>query len=355
MKKAFTLIELLVAMAVLALMIAFASMVFSVSIDTYRASTATTEIMQKLRAVTDQLDTDFKGLRRDAPLLIEFNLDDPNRYDKIMFFAEGDFSSIQVYNMTAGHGHPDPVNGDTVIRGNVARVFYGQASVNGYNPGASDEPKDPKGPKERKRILARRQHILTDDQNVEAWPNTNVSDLGDKYDTDNQTKEDRYEHDRLSLARWKIIEDLLYDAGNSVRQICFETPRPQINTSNSRTFHKLLCEGVGSFAIQWSYWDDNDKRFYWFPSTDPDGPYGGAVSHFSLMTKNRFGVYFNIPGNNPITDWSPISAGNVQYRSGQSFAANFFPAALKFTFTLYDSKGVIKDGMVFSHIVYLEQ
>ena len=29
------------------------------------------------------------------------------------------------------------------------------------------------------------------------------------------------------------------------------------------------------------------------------------------------------------------------------------PSALKFTFKLYDSKGIIKNGKIFTHIVYL--
>ena len=31
-----------------------------------------------------------------------------------------------------------------------------------------------------------------------------------------------------------------------------------------------------------------------------------------------------------------------------------WPKAIKFTFTLYDSKGIIKGGRTFTHIVYLE-
>ena len=32
----------------------------------------------------------------------------------------------------------------------------------------------------------------------------------------------------------------------------------------------------------------------------------------------------------------------------------YWPKALKFTFTLYDSKAVIKGGRTFTHIVYLD-
>ncbi len=332
MKKAFTLIELLVAMAVLALMIAFASMVFTVSIDTYRVSAATAEIMQKLRVVTDQLDADFKGLRKDAPLLMWFQLDAQNRYDQIMFFADGDFSSIQLYTQAPDAGQPDSATGDAVVRGNTARVFYGQTNLTAI---------------ERNRILARRQHILTADTNVDNWPQYNAGVLTN-FDT---TRNEWYEHDRLSLANWKIVSSS--DIGSSVIPVCFDS-RPRINTNAD--YHKLLCEGLGSFSIQFAYWDslNGNDRFYWFPSTDPDGADGPARSHFVLRVQSAFGVYFNVPAPDIAdTDWGRVNS--VAYQSGQTFAPDFFPAAIKFTFKLYDSNGVIKDGMEFSHIVYLEK
>jgi prepilin-type N-terminal cleavage/methylation domain-containing protein len=355
MRKGFTLIELLVAMAVLALMIAFASIVFKVSIDTYRVSAATAEIMQKLRAVTDQLDADFKGLRKGAPLLIWFQLDDPNRYDQIMFFADGDFSSVQLYEDVV-NGEPK-TDGTNVVRGNVARVFYGQANVNTHDPGT--EPRDPRGPNERRRILARRQHISDPcNTHVDKWPDLSMPNLNFSAQTTYNGKlyrnNERYEHDRLSLSQWQAVEGPEYDGSNEIIDICFNN-RPQIDTGDPNTYHKLLCEGVGSFSIQWAYWDNlnGNNRFYWFPSKDPDGAEGPAQSHFLLRGKTAFGVYFNIPGNFTNSDWYAV--GNIVYKSGNNFAAEFFPAVIKFTFRLYDSKGVIRDGMEFSHIVYLEQ
>jgi hypothetical protein len=41
-------------------------------------------------------------------------------------------------------------------------------------------------------------------------------------------------------------------------------------------------------------------------------------------------------------------------RDNDAFAADFFPVAVKFTFRLYDSKGVIEGGREFTHIIYLE-
>ena len=112
MKKGFTLIELVVAVGILAMMLGFTSVIFKVSIKGSRVVGANAEIMQKLRAVTDQLDRDLRGLDKDAPLLIWFEKtsnaqDDPNtRFDQIMFFATGDFQSTQLYTSNLSNNKP---------------------------------------------------------------------------------------------------------------------------------------------------------------------------------------------------------------------------------------------------------
>lgn len=122
--KAFTLVELLVAIGILAMVMSFASVIFRVSIDSYRTAMANAEIMRKLRAITDQLNADFQGLRKEGEIFAAWvavpgpgaDPCDPNsyeRFDRIMFFADGDFQSYRV----------NPATGN-VIRGNVARVCY---------------------------------------------------------------------------------------------------------------------------------------------------------------------------------------------------------------------------------------
>jgi type II secretory pathway pseudopilin PulG len=333
MKKSFTLIELVVAVALLAIVFLFAGTIFKVSINAYRTAVANAEIIQKLRAITDQLNADFKGIRTDAPLLFWFHEDtnDPSqRYDQIMFFADGDFQSTQLYDGPSGSEVPAPT-GDPVV-GNVARIHYGQAKSR--DP-ADDTMKDPFDLKKENRLLARRQHILTADTKLAEWPHADMLDFGNGSGA-NKLNE-RYEHDSLSLAQWKIIEGSIYEA--RIIPTCF-TIRPLVDMGDPNTFHKLMCEGVGSFAIQWAYWDSGDKRFYWFPSDD----------HFILIG-NKFGVYFNVPGSMTITGWDPIE--NVKYKSGDKFLSNFYPKAIKFTFRLYDSKGIIKEGREFTHIVYI--
>ena len=325
MKKGFTLIELVVAVALLSMVLSFAGVIFNVSIDSHRTAKANAEIMRNLRAITDQLNTDFAGIRTDAPLLIWFEKDggnDPNRYDQIMFFANGDFQSVQTYEGNSIGAGPDP-EGDLVVCGNVARVYYGQA-------------------KDDRSLLARRQHILTADTRVENWPDVDMSNFD--YD-----ENEELEHDRLSLAEWKTV-----DAGDYVTivGVCFDY-RPLIDMdAPEETFHKLMCQGVGSFAIQWAYWDDREERFLWFPSDDPDGDGSDSDSHFGLVS-DEFGVYFNIRGSIGRYDWYSIE--EAETKADEDFSS--YPKALKFTFRLYDSQGIIgqdgEKGREFTHIVYL--
>ncbi|UCF43347.1 MAG: type II secretion system protein [Planctomycetota bacterium] len=346
MRKGFTLIELVVAVALLSMVLSFAGLIFNVSIDSHRTAKASAEIMRNLRAITDQLNTDFAGIQTDAPLLISFKQDpaDPNqRYDQIMFFANGDFQSIQTYLGSSGNAVPHP-DGEWVLKGNAARIHYAQAQF--YEDGRYIEPYDD-DMDEQDRMLARRQHILSASDRLKAWPNVNMSNF-------NFRDNEELEYDRLSLVEWNTVDGGEYD---TIVRECFEPDaRPLIDMESpegpEETFHKLMCEGVGSFAIQWAYWGQDDKRFYWFPSDDPDGDGSDRDSHFDSMP-DEFGVYFNIPGSINEREWYSIE--DAEDKAGEDFSA--FPRALKFTFRLYDSKGIIEregeKGREFTHIVYL--
>jgi prepilin-type N-terminal cleavage/methylation domain-containing protein len=378
--RGFTLIELLVAIAILAIVLSFAGVIFRVSVDSQRTALANAEIMQKLRAITDQLNSDLKGLQTDAPLLIWFRQDpkDPNqRYDQIMFFADGYFQSTQLYD-----GNPPAVplvpapTGRPII-GNVARVYYGQAQS---LDSRSNIMKYPFYLDRQKRLLARRQHILTADPDLYVWPS--ASDVSGTFDdVDGAPKgynnNEIFEHDSLLLARWKTLDITAYDTSggtDTLLNFCFDFP-PWVNIGDAKTFHKLMCEGVGRFTIQWAYWDPGldpinplDDKLMWFPSDNPDG--SGTYSHFDLVRMDGFpskppvtpkpgytdfdvfGVFFNIPNGTQRNYWGIASL--MRYNPTNKFPSGFYPKALKFTFTLYDSKGVIKNGRTFTHIVYLD-
>ena len=51
-------------------------------------------------------------------------------------------------------------------------------------------------------------------------------------------------------------------------------------------------------------------------------------------------------------EWDP--AGQIKWTRGQQgVPQSITTRAFKFTFMLYDSKGIIKNGRTFTHIVYL--
>jgi len=336
-RQGFTLVEMVVALGLLVIVILFAGVIFKASIGSYRVAMAQAEIMRKLRTITEQLDSDFKGLRKDAPLFIWFQLD-PNdlnrRLDQIMFFADGDFQSTQIYN-----GKP--------IVGNLARINYSQAQ--------SIDPRykmlnAPVNLRSYDRLLARRQHISTADMALDAWPDPN------NFATFNLVNNDFYEHDRISLSQWQALLTQPAIVTQTI-DACLGAnggSRPTVDLANPNTLHMLMIEGVGSFSVQWSYMFTNAGQtfIYWWPSDDPDGnPATPFDSDFSRMPTAPFGFYFNVAAPSPsFTNW--FSYGGALYLAG-AVVEPIWPKALKFTFTLYDSRGVFKEGQTFTHIVYL--
>ena len=289
--KAFTLIELVVAIAILVLVTSFAGAVFRISIGSHRTGLANAEIMQRLRAITDQFNRDFKGIRRDAPMAIQFRRDGDTRRDSIVFFANGDFQSIRQYWYSGSSGPALR----TVV-GNVASIYYGQAS---------DEPgSDPN-------ILARKQKILTSDTSL----------------TDSPLLSDPNEFLKESLAVWRVGLDANF--ANWVAN-----PRVDFYSYLEEDLPLYMTDGVANFMIQVAEWDG--ETFIWFPDN----------SHF---TDDIFGFFYNAPITNVPVSWSDESAS--------------WPKAVKFTFTLYDSRGIIREcdpetgvmrqGRTFTHIVYL--
>ena len=343
--KAFTLIELLVAIGILAVILSFVSVIFKVSIGAYRTAIANAEIMQKLRAITNQLNTDFKGLRKNGEIFVVWvakpvpatadykdnDLDGYERFDRIMFFADGDFQSYKV---------------NPIVRGNVARICYMIAKNGNVRAPGQDRTK---------RVLARSLHILTADPSLADFPDPNNLSDAQWFEWNNQ-----YEYDKISLEGWKeiswdnkmnmlsVMSDITVGTSNVSEAIRGVTVEP----SDANSIHMLLCEGVGEFKIQG--WYDAQQR--WIPEVDPDGDGDLADTHFFLNDPN--GV--NVPGVlYPYPPYGLINMNNINYR-GQIDEANFnavpgLGRALKFTFTLYDSKGIIKNGMTFTHIVYLDK
>ncbi len=340
--KAFTLIELLVAIGILAIVMSFASVIFRVSIDAYRTAIANAEIMQKLRAITGQLNTDFKGLRKDGEIYVAWvakpvpaagykdnDLDGYERFDRIMFFADGDFQSYSINPM---------------IRGNVARISYMVARKGILR--AEDQARED-------RILARTQHILTSDPA-----------LADFLDPDNFTDlqwyewNNRYEYGKMSLDEWKMIPwankadmlSVICDVKIQNSNVNEQIRGAAVDPADPNSIHMLLCQGVGEFKIQgW-----NDALQQWLPEVDPDGDGDLVDTHFYMDgSENVPGVLY------PYPTYGRVMINNISYSQGQVDEEHFgaipgLGRAFKFTFTLFDSKGIIKEGRTFTHIVYLD-
>jgi prepilin-type N-terminal cleavage/methylation domain-containing protein len=343
MKKAFTLIELVVAVALLAIVFAFAGTIFKVSISSYRTAVANAEIMQKLRAITDQMNADFKGLRKDGEIFVIWKAE-PNsheRFDRIMFFADGDFQSYEPYK----GGKPDR-SGDP-IRGNVARICYMLGNKRPANIGDPIEERPYGGQKPEKRILARTQHILTADAQF-AGSQAPSSEL----DWYNWNDIFEYDYDMNSLDKWKDVlwqnkKDMLSvitDVNVDYSTIYPNIRGTMVDPADANLIHNLLCEGVGEFKVQG--WYDAEKR--WVPefdSRDFDG----------LPTDRVPGVLYPYPPYGTVILGGDFYGNNSQELLNEAKFDSIpgLGRALKFTFTLYDSKGVIKEGRTFTHIVYL--
>ncbi len=343
--NAFTLIELLVAIGVFVVVISFASQIFKVCIDSHRTALANAEIMQKFRAITNQLDSDFKGLDKDGELFVVWDANvvtdksglclSEERLDRIMFFAEGDF---QAY-------------GKNTIRGNIARICYTLAK-NGL--------KRPKQLGKSERILARTQHILIDEVTQK-----------DIYDPNKfspvKWKEwhDSYQYDNISLEQWKHLDlqikidilsmicDITIDGGSIKSRAGKNLMGVSVSPDDPNALPMLLCEGVGEFKIQG--WDNTNKK--WLPEVDPDGNRNLSDTNFYLTDPNRLpGVLYPWPFQE--TGEFPIK--NVTYPLSKINRENFnsipgLGRALKFTFTIFDSKGIIKSGRRFTYIVSLDK
>ena len=381
--NAFTIIELLVAVALLVILVALSSAVFTTTVKAHRKATASIEVTRTLRALTDQLSADFRGLRKDMPLMIRFYPTiDPllpgdigPSCDMIHLFADGDFQTTNQYDDNNG--------GMKTIVGNVARICYSHANSRDQiaSPGTEDF--------ENHQVLARKAHILTADADIAAVYGqipriTNISGAIDytQFETSfgqyswsgSFLDENELEFSTITLTQWQNALNYLDggrpdNADTFINRSMDDDSRPFISLSAMETLHLLMAQGVLDFQVQWAYSNDdliipatgltpNPPLFAgirWWPSRDPNGDEDYSDDEYDLMNGNDpFGVYFTLPnGVNTTTDpWFAI--GNCQIDGGYYFSSTFYPKALKFTFTLRDTNGIFEDGKTFTHIVYLD-
>ena len=98
-----------------------------------------------------------------------------------------------------------------------------------------------------------------------------------------------------------------------------------------------------------------------FRDGDPDGNGNNFDSDFISVLFSEFGVYYNLPGgvdNLILPNWFTLP--EISTITGKTYIP--FPSALKFTFTIEDSVGLIEQringrktrGKTFAHIVSLD-
>jgi len=311
-----TLVELLVAVAISVTMMLAVSVIFKSTTKASGRALALNEIMRQARALTQQLKQDFRGLRKDLPLAViyqarqNYDTDDPDaiaRYDRIVFFANGDFQDL------AGGAS-----------GNWARIFYGQSG--------DTFPDNPDAVAPPRRILTRRQKIMTSDLSLVTPVDQNTSSV--EYDDDPLEGISLTVGLPMTIDFWKNLPAGSYDNLFINNYELSFIRRPMISESAAQ---------LGGNAVQRMYLLPDVANFeidiwgipgypHWFPDlprqllfVDQGGPVG---------------LYYNIP--------PPL---NPDY---PCFQLTSLPKALKFTFTLFDkNRRHFPEGKTFSYIIKL--
>ena len=351
MKKAFTIVELLVAVGLLTGLLAASGIIFKSAINTQRAANATAEITRKLRTITDQLTADFEHLLKDGEIFLVWVAKDDNelgryvRFDRMVFFTTGNFYT---YHQRFGD-----------IRGNKARICYMLANNNdGYR--APVQSRD-------ERVLARTQHVYTPSDPAARPDFPDISNTPDSFTAEDDNNS---EYDTIEYTQWRDINysdpctkaDML----TAITDITIGTTNrggATVDTEDPNSIHMLLAEGVGEFTIQG--WYEAQQR--WVPQVDPDGDGDLDDTDFILANSDNPSAGLdpcNVPGiwypyQIHVRGPDPSDPSLPQYSVGDLNESHFndipgLGRALKFTFTLYDSRGIFPEGKTFTHIVYLD-
>jgi prepilin-type N-terminal cleavage/methylation domain-containing protein len=362
MKKAFTIVELLVAVALLAMLMAISSMVFAAAVKAYRTAGAAAEIAAKLQVMTQQLDEDIRGLREDGEFLLVWSpwpeldgdgsfLDEdadgiPDRYlslDRLLFFADGAFQTYDAQPAdTDNNGTADST---AMVYSNLARLCYIFARDE-RNMEAAQEPNP------ARRMLCRTQHLISGDTTLPSFPNISAWDAL-IFGQNNF----HYEYQTMTMEDWFNLSGVIKgDMLTAIMDMTFEpstvTPNgPQIILNDPDTLHQLFMQGIGQFHVQ--IWRSDLTPNRWYPELDPDGD--GSYGDSDYYVNSNLIETVSLGGMWNINNGNDTSYFTLYYPEASNLAPVELPftPALKFTFTLYDSNGVFKDGKTFTHIVYL--
>ncbi|AQQ70124.1 hypothetical protein SMSP2_00465 [Limihaloglobus sulfuriphilus] len=295
----------------------------------------------------------------------------------MMFYSQGSFETFNSY------GYSDHEDNDYTgtIKSNLARITYGLADSQDGTQVVKIQNQTPE-----KRMLYRNMHVVTNFDAGEVDADGGDGEIS-PYDfetsgyTFNAAEFKRHneekEYDEIGPAQWMRIPDsdkrdiwaVLADVEIDIQGLPNSTVTPGTNETgllldNSRpeTLHNLLCRGIGQFKIQGWYYDQTGSPsvWRWVPEIDPDGDGDFSDSDFETSGPSQLD-YSKLPGiiypavglqmdNVPQEQLDPESLvmGNFNNIPGLG-------RALKFTFTIYDSRGIIPEGKTFTHIVYLDE
>lgn len=352
-----TLVEIMVAVGVTVGMMLMIGTVFKSATDTSGVAMANNELMGRVRTLTNRLDQDFSGLRSDMPMAIIFEAgqDDPDepakviRYDRICFFANGDFHDIY----------------GSWLSGNLARIFYGQMS---HSP-SLNLPNNVSPPRQ---VLARRYKIMTAVHD----PANNIGTPRDVILAGSVTCEqyDSYPFETASVSFWKNqpVADYrnFYFNQRLDKPVSFVRPPNYDDLSADALQQLYFLSDVTDLKIQLYLYDEHQSRWRWFPDEDD----------FQLMSDllggrpvSSFAMYWNVPylnsvpiprllngplGNN-VFWWSdrdiaipPNPNLAVTFTGPNGVFTDTWPQAIRFTFTLYDKhRRRFPEGQTFSYII----
>ena len=374
-----TLVEIMVAVAITVGMMLLIGIVFKSATDASGSALALNDVNGQARALTEQLKKDFAGFQSDLPLAIIFEAhqnhaadplydpgdswtwlgdpDDPNpydpampakliRYDRICFFANGDF-------------HPPVVS--IPLSGNLARIFYGQM----LDSPLLEIENDVSAPRQ---ILARRQKIMT------------VSNAAPPAGVDWTLNPTEYDADPFEFTPMGLIPPLNNTPGSPAT---FWKNEPAVNFAG-RYFNDLplmtgsfvrrplyanlamvpdalqqlhFLSDVTDFKIQLYLFDKIQQRWRWFPD-DQD---------MKLFSPHIFALYWNVSKNPDDMDATNNPTPIPTLIAGANFAVPWYsstdddvlilfddnwPRAIRFTFTLYDkNRQRFGEGQTYSYIV----
>ena len=379
--KAFTIVELVVAMALLVMLVGLSSVVFSTTVKAHRKAVATIEITRNLRVLAEQLNADFRGLRKDAPLMIWFDSSITGNveecFDMTHFFADGDFQTVREYTVRYDSDYNGVLEASDAVRpeiiyANLARIFYGHANAVDLLADPTESPDF-----DTYQVLSRKSHALTshggaifdfgeiplitnggllDYTPFDTTFGLTTHDIGNPPKT--YTDENGLEFNTITLTNW--VNALNYldmpgsvpnNANHFLNKVMFDATapngnvsRPFIDLTDFNTLHLLMVQGVMSFSIQWAYTVEdltsnattyvpipatNFNYFAsvrWWPDVDPlgdgVGPGVDADNDFGIMGKSQLGAYFELPEQtyNLNLDWYRVRPQDTEI--GMQMALN---------------------------------